>query len=544
MNRSGFLQTAFMLGLIIGMVLPLQAAAPAVVVSLKSIEEILDDADFIGSNVGQEGLKEVAEQNIKALTGGAGLSGVDREKTLGLYWNLVESEPDNMGTVVVFLPISDEDEFKDLLKKLAPDLKDDDGQWSLTVQGLPLFAKFANDYCYISTAKEGLTDLSDPAKIANTEYDIAFDLNLSSIPQQAKDTYLGVAEQGARQGLQEQPEPENDAEAVGRKLGFDGMLGTIKSVVNDGDKLTFGLDVDSESRVIGLDLGLTGKPKTPLAHALAIYGKTTPTFAAVTSDDAPLQLIMTLPTTGLFKEYDELIEGMRKTADAEIDKDPKLEDDADRKAAKDVTNRLFNIAQATVKTGSLSAVIVFEQGDEDTVRVIGGAKVAKGDDAGKLLDDILKLSKESPDLAKIKPDVAKHAGARIHAITPDLNDKQTAMFGSDPSHLAIRTDSLWLSLGGGNLEALKKALDQSGKKAANSEPPISLRVKPATLVTLIEQDDQALIERAEALAGESGDVLNVKLAPKGTTGIDFHLDFGIDLINLFNADIQRAPAVQ
>jgi len=239
------------------------------------------------------------------------------------------------------------------------------------------------------------------------------------------------------------------------------------------------------------------------------------------------------------QQLEDVIDAMREYVNGEIDHDEKLKDDADREAAKDIAKRLFDIGQATVKSGSSHSMLVLEEGDEETVRIIGGTKIAKGDDAGKLFDDIMKLSEKNPEVASVKKDVAKHAGARIHAITPTLNEESTNLFGDSDGHMAVRADSLWFSLGGGNLDALKNALELSGKAPAKSgsKPiaPISVKVKPATLVTLMEEDDEQLIERANSLAGEDGDYLNAEIAPIAS-GAKLAIEFGLDLFKLGTAE--------
>ncbi len=523
-------QTACLFGLMsLWMVASVQAQQPTVVLTIKSVDELLDDADYIGEAVGTEGTRATAEQFLGAFTGGQGLAGVDLEKPLGAYWNVTAAGEPEMP--VIFVPIADEDAFQGLVKTLAPDLKEKNGQWTLSVNGQKLFAKLSGGYIFISNSPEMLTKPADPKKIVNGKYDIALDVNIASIPQQFKDLFLAQTEQQGRAGLENGPEPKNEAEAKGQQLGFDGTLAALKAVVNDGDLMTIGFDVNSESGLGTVDFGLSGKSGTDLAKAMTAYGKMAPVFGAVPPADAPFSLVISHPTTLLLPHVDELFGAMRDAANAEIEKDPKLTEDADKQAAKDVAKRLFDIGQATMKSGALHSIILLEEGDDDTVRVIGGTKVAKGDDAGKLFDDILALSKESPDVAKVKADVAKHAGARIHAITPELKDEQSAMFGEGAGHLAVRADSLWFSLGGGNLDALKKALDLSGKAAPKKMAPISLRVKPATLVTLLESDDEGLIERADALAGEAGDVLNIEITPTAT-GATLHIEFGIDLLKL------------
>ena len=530
MKRVLHWQAALMFGLMsLWMVSQVQAQQPTVVLSLKSVDELLDDADFIGEAVGQEGARDAAEQFLGAFTGGQGLAGVDLEKPLGLYWNVTAAgEPEKP---VVFLPISDADAFQGLIKMLAPDLKDADGQWSMTVNGTKLFAKIANGYCFVSNSADMLAKPSDPKKIVNAKYDIALDVSIASIPQQLKDAFLQQTEQQARTNVENGPPPKNEAEKKMQEVGFEWGLAATTAIVNDGDKMTLGFDVNSESRLASVDFGLSGKSNTALAKAMTAYGKTTPAFAAVVGNDAPFRLVMSYPTTGMLDKIDELFGTVREAVETEIEGDPKLKSDEDKQAVKGIAKRFFDIAQATVKSGSLHSVVVLEEGDDDTLRIFGGTKVAKGDEVGKLYDDFIKLAKEIPGTAEVESDVAKHAGARIHAITPVFKEEQAAMFGEGPGHMGIRADSLWFAIGGGNLGALKKALDLSGKTVAKPGAPISLRVKPATLVTLMELDDEGLIGRAEAIAGKPGDVLNVEIAPT-PGGAKLHIEFGIDLFKL------------
>lgn len=507
------------------------AAPPTVVLSIKSLDEILDDADAIGEAVGQGGLKEVAEGQINAVTNGDGLAGVDRERALGAYWSIDESDPNGFGIVVAFIPVTDKDAFEKLIRTFVPDLKVEDEKWTATVQGVPLVAKIVDDYCYISSTEDEFSDLAKLDSITNDDYDVSLQVIISNIPASMKESYLGVVEQSAR-NEQDDTNSENEAEAVGRQIGLDWGLAAITAIVNDGDRFTFGFDFDSETRLVSVDFDLTSVKGSDLEKSFTAYSKMVPAFGAISPESPALRMVLSHPTTSILDKLPALIDAIRKSADKEIDNDPKMKDDADREAAKKVANRLIDIAEATLKSGALHSILVIEDGDDETVRLYGGTKIAKGDDAGKLLDDVMQLAKESPELADVKLDVDKHAGARIHEIKADAHDKQAEMFGDSPLHLAFRPDSLWISIGGGNLDALKSALDSFGKKPPKTEVPISLRVKPATLVTLFEKDDQALIERATALAGEAGDVMNLEIQPFEKTGLKVHFEFGIDLFQL------------
>ncbi len=523
MAGAAVLITAFM-------VTVAQAQQPTVVLSVRGIEPLLNDAEFVGGQIGQEGAKATVLELISTVTGGKGLAGIDQKKPLGMYWNATAGGPPEMP--VVFLPVSNADALKGLLAEQAPDFKETNGQWTMTVNGTKLFAKVSGGYCFISPAPTALTKLSDPAKIVNGKYDVALDVSIASIPAEFKETALKQVEAGGQQAREAAPPAATEAEQELRELFFNSMLAGLKGLIDDGDKLTFGVDVDAKTRVGSFDLVLTGKPNSDLAKSLAAYGKTQPAFAGIGSDAAPLRMVVSYPTTGFTNQIDAIFKFMREAADKQFEDDARFASDADRDTAKGIAGRLFDIMQATAKSGSAHSGAVLESAGGGKIRIIGGTRVAKGDDAGKLFDDVIKLSKDKPEIAKIKVDVAKHAGARIHAVTPDQDADTEKYFGNEPFHLAIRSDSVWFSAGGDNLSSLKKALDQTAKPATRTTvSPISLQVKPAALVLLMEKDDEGLIKRAKTIAGKPGDKFNLDIAPI-PNGAKLRIEVSIDLLHL------------
>lgn len=504
-----------------------QAQQPTLVVSIRGIEPLLDDVDFIAAETGQEGGKAGIKELIGTFTGGKGLAGIDQSRPFGVYWNAAAS-----GMPVAFLPVSDADDLKGLLTDLTPDFKEAKGQWSMTVNGTKLFAKVSGTYCFVSNDVASLTKLPDPAKIVNTKYDIAVDASISSLPDELKTIFLSQVEVSGRQAMENAPEPA-EAEKVVRDTVFEGMLHCIKSLVNDGDRLTLGVDVDEPTRLAAIDFAVNGKPSTGMARSLTAFGKTQPVFASIGSETAPFRMVISYPTTGIRDEFDTVIQLAQEKANAEIDDSEKIQSDKDRETAKELVARLFGIIKATVKSGSMHSGIVLQPGTDDTAQMIAGMSVSQGDEASRLLDDVLKLSKDNPELGKFKIDADKHAGARIHAVTPDQDDENEKLFGTDEAHLAIRADSIWLSIGGGNLSGLKKTLDQTARPSVSRTPmaPISFRTKPAALVLLMEKEDEGLLERAREVVGKPGDNLNIEVVPV-TNGAKLRIEFGVDLLQL------------
>ena len=500
---------------------------PAVVVSVRGIAPLLDDLEFIAAQVGEAGFKDLAEQLFSSLPGGNGLAGIDQSKPLGVYMNAGAA---GSPIPVAFVPLTDADSLKDLLELVVADFKITGGQLSGTVLGTKVWGKVQDGYLFVSTETKGLTKLSDPTKIVNGKYDIAVEVSLASIPASLREVFLTSAETEGRKAMEDAPEAESETEVVVRNAIFDGLTEGLKELVNNGDRLTLGLNVDEETRMGSIDFAVTGKPNTAFAGALAAFGKTPSAFAAIGSDSAPLRIMFSCPNFGSAEQVDLAFNAIRSMANEAIDKDDVLKSDEDRETAKAMSRHLLDIAQATAKSDATHSGMVLESVG-DKARLIGGVRVAGANAIDKLQDDIIKISKDAPNV-EAKFDVAKHAGARIHSVKHDLEEEGKSLFGDELVHFAFRKDSLWFSIGDDNLTALKLALDQTSKTGNSaSQPPISIRMKPAALAILLDKNDAAFVARAKELTGQPGDTLNLDVVPVAG-GVKLRFEFGVDLLKL------------
>jgi hypothetical protein len=526
MRQTGWRSAGLSVLITAVMVSLVHAQQPTIVFSTRGIDALVEDAEFVGAEVGQNDVKEKFENFVEGLPGGKGLAGLDRSKPFGIYWNATAGGPP--AAPVAFLPVSDEDDLIELLKTITPDFKDSNGKWTMTFNGTRLVGQVSGKYLFLSVPGADLSKLPDPLKISNANYDLALEVNVAGVPDQLKQLFLVQLESAVRDGLAEEPDPENEAEQVGREIGIKLVVEPLKAIVKDGDKLTLGLNVDQKGRLAALDFGVTGKSNSALAKTLSAYGQIQPAFAALGSDGAPLRVIFSclLPQDGV--EVTRAFDAIQKVAKKEIEKNDDLNEEAQELAQK-FAGRLIDIARGAVKSGSLHGGVAIEGGREGGVRVISGVRMPNANDAAKLLDDILELAKDEPGADKIKLDVAKHSGARIHQLDADENVDE--LLGDEPLHLAFRPDSVWLSAGRDNLTSLKQALDQSGKPARKGVSPIAIQVKPAALVVLLEKNDKDLISRAKKVAGKPGDKLNVEIAPVAS-GIKLRVEVGTDLLQM------------
>ncbi len=212
-----------------------EADEPALVLSVRSVDVLLEEADHVGGKIGMAGVKKFLENWIIIYTRGKGLAGLDRAKPFGVYQQFIGQSSELEG--VMFVPIADEDDFISLLKASAPDLSESEGVWTMTQSGIPCYGKFSKGYFFLTPAEHMLADLVDPVDIINDEYDISWNSSIAAIPQELKDEFLSNSERQWRANLENGPQPSNEAERVARDFAFEQSIDLMKLLANDADRI-------------------------------------------------------------------------------------------------------------------------------------------------------------------------------------------------------------------------------------------------------------------------------------------------------------------
>ena len=127
-----------------------EKAGPAVEIRLKSVNDLLDYAEYIGDLVGQGEQAKQLSGFVRAMAGEKGIEGVDPKRPFGLYASVTKNVADS--PVVAMIPVADEESFLGLLRdKLSLDpKKGDDGVYAVDVPNVPgkVYFTFANKYAY------------------------------------------------------------------------------------------------------------------------------------------------------------------------------------------------------------------------------------------------------------------------------------------------------------------------------------------------------------------------------------------------------------
>ncbi len=503
------------------------AQQPTAVLGIRSVDSLLDDADFVGEKTGTPGIKQQAESFLEAFTGGRGLEGVDRTKPLGMYAEVGEEGP--KPGPVIFIPISDQDAFLEVLKTLAPDLEENDGIMSMSLNGRPLQGVISDGYFFASPEEGALDELHNPAEIVNEDYDIALDINIADIPENLKSTFLTTVESEGRANLENSPQPATEAEAAGREFGFEKSLAVMKALVNEGETITIGIDVDAETGIATVDLGFTSLEGSELAGSMKAFSELTPLFAAAVPENSPLALVISHPTTGILKDLDQLFDQIQKSAESEIDEDINLQNDEARKVAQEAAAKLISIFKSTASSGELHSAVFMTMNEDNQVGFVAATHLEKTSDIQPLLEQ-LAAEQNQDGKERLKLNVDKYKGASIHEAIPAA-DFQDELLGSDNAHLAVTKNSVIGGIGHSNLSAVKSVLDSTSEEVDEETAPIYLFVQPARLITIFEKNDEALLERAGSIAGTDGDMLEISINPD-ELGATLHIEFSLDLVGL------------
>jgi hypothetical protein len=214
---------------------------------------------------------------------------------------------------------------------------------------------------------------------------------------------------------------------------------------------------------------------------------------------------------------------VRDRASKEIDNDAGL-DATQRTAAKDLLGQFFAVLTDTVKGGKIDygAALVL---DEKKLNFAGGLLVADGKKLETAFAKLVELAKNEPDFPEVKLNAGKHGNVNLHTIAVDLpaeaDEDARELFGGDKVQITLGTapKALYVAFGKDGEAVLKKAIDASVQKAAQSVPPsqLNLFLKPIVkfAASMDKSENPQLQAAAEAVANADAgsDEVNVTTKP-------------------------------
>jgi hypothetical protein len=456
------------------------AKSPSLVLRIKSIDGILQDARYFAKLAGQEDALKQVDEVLKAYD-----IGIDRTKPIGLYAavspNLQESP------VVLLIPVSNEDTF---VKALAgfniTAKKGDDGVF--TLENLPnnvpvaVYFRFAHGYACVTVMEKAnisKENLLDPTKVLPKEDAVlALSLRLSDLPDLAKQLAIQQLDSQLAQAKEKKEPNEPPAVTKFRETMIDKVGEHVKDIITDGDELTLRLDVNTSKDDVALDASFKAKPGSKLSKEMKEAGAKSLFTGLASNNDAIRFLVSVL-----------LPEDLRKTIAPAVDEAAKkmIEEQKDE-TKKALAKAAMEALGPTIKAGELDIGGALHGPDSaGHFTAIGGIKVKSGQGIN---DFVHQISKDLPekDKSKIVLDAETVGDMKIHKITVDKNDENAKkMFGTDTVYLGIGDNMVLVGIGPDALSEMKSAATATAAAA----PALSATVSVARAASLDEKDKNA-----------------------------------------------------
>jgi hypothetical protein len=479
-------------------------SAPAVVVSVASIDRLLSDIGYLTRAAGMPQMG-----GFVTLVTSPYLAGLDTKRPSGMLVTFSGEEPSG----VAFVAVTDfEAVLKRIEEQVGPRQDVGGGIVKFSVQR-DIFLKQQAGWAFVSDKAAHLANLpQDPSQYLiglDKQYTLAVRVNGRSIPPQMKQAAIAQVQQDLEGRLERElaDKPEQERQQAEQMMRTTSEL--LVSLIQDVDQVTLGWGTDSQGGTIFLEKTVTGQPGTKLAEHMAKTGSLPSPYAGFQLPDAAVSLSYSLAVpTQVAAAARPAMADLRQRAMKGIDEDRKLTDEKARTALKEAVNGLLDVLQTTLEQGRLQggAAIMLAPG---AARFAAGGFVADGAKVEQAVRKLVEAGRTDPNFPEVQFNAATHADVRFHTATVEVPaDEQEArkVFGPQLD-VAIGTgkQTAYAAAGQEALALLKQVIDGSGAETATGTP-LDVRVSLAPILTFASQmdNDPTVTAMAGALRKTNG----------------------------------------
>ncbi len=449
-----------------------KTAEPAVIVQVKSIDQLLDTVKTSAAKFLAEPMYKEFEKEVLGKLDLNMIKGIDTKKPIGLYvvvgGGLLQGDFAK-SSVVALVPITDEKEFIALFDKIGLKLEKKGDAYSIAIpvpiSPMEVSLQFSKGYAYIAVATEtpASKSLLDAKELFNDKETaaLALRIRIDRLPDDFKSAGLDHLTT-ALDALKNIGGQEERFAIVEPLLNWYAKW--IKLGVNDGKELTYRLDLDASTGAIVVEMNLEPKKGTELAKSIADMKPTKNDFAGIVGPDSAAHVLMQTPL--FIEEVKTMLSKAVEWGGKEAEK--KMEQGAP-KEARDAVAELFKMLGRTVNDGNFDVAASLRGPDKNDQYTAIGAFTLKDSAAfEKSLKAALKVAPN--EVAQvIKVDAFKVGAVNVHevAVGDKLPPEAQKIFGKSSIYLAMTPNAAFITFGPQGEAMLKDALTQKlGPKPA------------------------------------------------------------------------------
>lgn len=358
---------------------PAKAPEPTVEVRVRSLNDLLDKGGYIGSLFDHEDSVTQVRELVKLLNkDGKGVEGIDPTRPFGAYGLLSPDVAES--PAVVMVPVSDPARLIRMLKERLS-ITPEDGPGGTQKVFVPLlneaYLKFADGYLYAARDPKHLAAdalVSPKAFFANPDGSVASVVaRLDRLPADLRTLVTGQLEHQVKERRLQKADGKRPGELKLEGFVFDALVGSVKTVVDDGKELAVRVFVNEKADELSAELSLSAKAGSGLAKTLAgLKGRTSlPAGIVKTADPVVAAAGKVALPDDLRKQLDPVL----KTVFAEL---------ADQAGDRGVAERVLEALAPTAKAAAADVAVSVSGPDAKgrhallaAVGVTGGKEIEK-----------------------------------------------------------------------------------------------------------------------------------------------------------------------
>lgn len=455
-----------------------EGTRPLATLTLASAERFLSESEYIFEAAGNPEAFKIVEDFLKNTLND--LEGFNREKPFGVMAYLPVAFPP-LPEFIAFVPVDSVEDATRLIEKAPVVIRKDDekeGMYEVIGPNRTFPVMLQDGYAFMPLGNNPSADIldreiPDPARLVSSQaqqYDLSIVLDIESIPVASRTLLMGVITSGISTQLQ-QRDGEPEGSYLIRKTEGERALAALNTMINECQKMTFGLKVLPDERAVNMDMVIDALAGSQFLEEIFQSSSRPSIFIPLLDDDAAVSFSMSSTMAERDKvAYAEMINGVKMEVSRLIE-EKKLGAVPDDNSP---IGQALTAIQTTLSEGHIDTFAQFYKDSSGKLAIVGAAKVRDGDQmAAGVLDALTRLQgiedlKEAGDL---QVGAAEHQGITFHRLTfSEQPSEATAVFGKGIGlTIGVGSAAVWAVLGGEDaFPVLKSVMDEF--EAARQSP--------------------------------------------------------------------------
>ena len=471
-----------------GITLIEEGTRPLATVTFASADRFIDEARYIFDAAGNPEAFKIVEDFLSGTLND--LEGFNRDKPFGIMAYLPVAFPP-LPEFIAFVPVDSIEAATKLIEKAPVVIRKDDAEGRYEVIGpnrtFPVLMR--DGYAFMPLGNdppaEALDrDLPNPAQLVASQaqqFDVSVCLDIASIPAASRTLLMGIITSGISTTLQQRDGEPEGSYRIRRTEGERGLK-ALNQMINECQKITFGMDVVQDEHAVNLDMVIDAIAGTKFFEEIFQSTSRPSYFIPLLDDDAAVSASMSSILAERDKEaYIEMMDGVKMEV-------TRLIEENNLGAAPDENSPIglaLSAVQKSLEDGHVDTFAQFYKDSSGKLAIVGAMRLQEGDAmAAGFLDALTRLQNvdDIKNAGELQVGAGEHLGITFHRLTfSEQPSEAVAVFGKQIGlNIGIGSTAIWGVLGGedsfATLQGVMDKLEEAQQSPSERRTPPSFRV--------------------------------------------------------------------